>query len=340
MAKKSISLPQKYFKKFKLYLDNRTHRSFRRTRRRDYVRPMDLPGYFSFTKFVYKTIWKYRKTFLFLGIVYAVLTVLFVGIASQNLYSTISGTLANTSGNMFSGFFGEIGKSGLLSLTIATGGISQNLSEAQQIYAGIITVMTWMTSVWLLRNLLAGHRVKMRDGLYNAGAPIVSTFIVVLVFIVQLLPLALAVIGYSAASASGLLAGGVEAMLFWTAALLLAVLSLYWITSTFFALIIVTLPGMYPHQALKTASDLVIGRRLRILLRLVWMSFIIVVAWAVVMIPIIIIDSWVKNLWSVIGWLPTIPLVLLILSGATIIWVSSYVYLLYRKVVDDDSNPA
>jgi hypothetical protein len=326
--------------RIKTYLASRTHRSFRRTRRRDYVRGLDLPGYFSFTKHVWSTMWEYRKALLFLAILYSILTVLLVGIASQDLYSTISSTLNTTSGNVFSGALGQIGKSGLLFLTAATGGISQTLTEAQQVYAGIITLLTWLTTVWLLRNLMAGHKVKMRDGLYSAGAPIVSTFMVALVFIVQLLPLALAVIAYSAASATGLLAGGVEAMLFWIVALLLVVLSAYWVTSTFFALIIVTLPGMYPYQALKTAGDLVAGRRLRILLRLVWMFVVTVVVWLVVMIPIIMIDSWVKDLLRAVSGFPTVPLALLIMGAITIIWISSYVYLLYRKVVDDGTNPA
>jgi hypothetical protein len=327
-------------KRLKSYLSSRTHRSFQRTRRRDYARTMQLPGYFAFTKYVATTIWKYRKTFVLLAILYAIFTVLMVGIGSQDLYATISNTLNTTSGNVFTGVFGEIGKSSLLFATAATGGISQTLTEAQQVYAGIIFILTWMTSVWLLRNLLAGHKVKMRDGLYNAGAPIVSTFMIALVFLVQLLPLALAVIGYSAASATGLLAGGVEAMLFWIVALLLVALSLYWTTSTFFALIIITLPGMYPYQALKTASDLVIGRRLRILLRIIWMFLVTIIVWTIVMIPIIAIDSWVKSIVSAISGFPTVPLALLILGAITVIWVSSYVYLLYRKVVDDETNPA
>jgi hypothetical protein len=235
---------------------------------------------------------------------------------------------------------GQIGKSGLLLLTTATGGISQTLTESQQVYAVIITLLTWLTTVWLLRNLLAGHQVRLRDGLYNAGAPIVSTFIIALVFMVQLLPLALSIIAYAAASATGLLAGGVEAMLFWIAALLLALLSAYWITSTFFALIVVTLPGMYPYQALKTASSLVAGRRLRILLRFIWMLVVTVIIWVVVMIPIIIFDSWIKSIWTAISWVPIVPLVLLVMGAVSIIWISSYVYLLYRKVVDDNVSPA
>jgi len=325
--------------KLKTYLGSRTHRTFRRTRRRDYVRGLDLPGYFSFTKYVVKTIWGYRKTLFLLAILYSVVTFLIVGIASQDLYSTISSTLNSTSGDLFSSALGQIGKSGLLFLTATTGGISQTLSEAQQMYAAIIALLTWLTTVWLLRNLMAGHKVKVRDGLYSAGAPIVSTFLVALVFIVQLLPLALALIGYAAASASGLLAGGVEAMLFWFFALLLAVLSAYWVTSTFFALIIVTLPGMYPYQALKTASALIIGRRLRVLLRLVWMFVVTIFVWLIIMIPLILLDAWIKSIWSAVSGFPTIPLALLIMGAVTVIWISSYIYLLYRKVVDDDTNP-
>ena len=128
-------------------------------------------------------------------------------------------------------------------------------------------------------------------------------------------------------------------MLFWFFALLLAVLSAYWVTSTFFALIIVTLPGMYPYQALKTASALIIGRRLRVLLRLVWMFVVTIFVWLIIMIPLILLDAWIKSIWSAVSGFPTIPLALLIMGAVTVIWISSYIYLLYRKVVDDDTNP-
>ncbi len=322
------------------FLKRRPHRSFRQTRRRDYARSLKLPGYIAFTNYVTRTIWINRKTFGFLGILYALMTVLLVGIASQDLFSTMANTINTTSGDLFASGFGQIGKAGLLFVTAATGGLSQPLTESQQIYAGIITLLTWMTSVWLLRNIMAGHKVKMRDGLYSAGSPIVSTFIIALVFIIQLLPLALAFIGYAAASATGLLDSGVEAMLFWIAAGLLAVLSIYWSTSTFFAMVIVTLPGMYPYRALKTAGDIVVGRRLRILLRLIWMVFMVIFTWAIIMIPIIMLDVWIKSFWTAIAWVPTIPILLLVLGAFTIIWISSYIYLLYRKVVADDAQPA
>ena len=337
VAKKPIPTIKK---RITSYLNRRPHRSLRRTRRRDYVRQLNLPGYFAFTKHVNRTFWDNRKIFISLAIVYAVITVFLVGIASQDNYTILTNTLKTTSGDIFGGFWGNIGSASLMFLTAITGGLSATLTDVQQIYAGIITLLTWLTTIWLLRNTLAGHKVKLRDGLYNAGSPILSTFLVALLLIVQMLPLALAFIGYSAATTTGLLAGGVEAMLFWISAGLLAALSTYWMTSTFFALVIVTLPGMYPFQAIKTAGDLVIGRRLRILLRLIWMAVSVFLVWAITLIPIIIFDTWLKGLWTAINWLPIVPITLLALSSLTIVWVSSYVYLLYRKVVADDTNPA
>lgn len=333
-------LQSKIKQRINSFLKRRPHHSFHLTRRRDYTRSLKLPGYFVFTAYVWKTLWGNRRLFGLLIFFYILITTFMVGIASQDTYNTIKTTLDTTGGSVLNNGLGEVGKAGLLFATAMAGGLSQSLSDVQRVYGVLIIIIVWLTSVWLLRNILAGNKVKLRDGLYNAGAPIVSTFIVTIVLLVQLLPLVLVLIGYSAALTTGLLAGGVESMLFWIAAGLLTTLSLYWITSTLFALVIVTLPGMYPFQAIKTAGDLVIGRRLRILFRLMWMLFSLIVTWAVVMIPIIMIDSWLKGVWPAISWVPTVPVLLLILSSLTVIWVSSYVYLLYRKVVADDVDPA
>lgn len=318
----------------------RPHRSFRRTYRRDYVRSLQLPGYWIFTNYVFQTLWKKRRLFGLLALTYAVITGVVVGISSQDTYSQLTNALQQTGGDVLQGGWGEIGKASLLLMAAVTGGANETPTEGQQIYGGLLMLLVWLTTVWLLRNIMAGHNVRLRDGLYSAGAPILSTFLVSIVLLVQLLPLGLAFVGYSAAISSGLLSGGVAAMVFWTVALLLSVLSLYWITSTIIALVIVTLPGMYPLKAIKTAGDLVIGRRIRILLRLLWMLLVVVVIWVIIMVPIIIFDTWLKGIWTAIAGVPVVPVILLAMSSATVIWMASYVYLLYRKVVDDDAQPA
>jgi hypothetical protein len=323
------------------FLSRRPHRSFRRTYRRDYVRSLELPGYWAFTNYVRKTLLEHKTTFLWLMVFYGILSVVMIGLASQDAYLTFTDTLREAGGELLTGGWGEVGRASILLLTGVTGAWSEPLSEIQQVYAALIGLMTWLTAVWLLRAFLAGGTPRFRDGLYSAGAPIVPTFIVSLVIVVQLIPVALAAAALGAAIASGLIdGGGVEAMLFWIVVVALSALSLYWITSTFVALVVVTLPGMYPFKAIKTAGDLVVGRRVRILLRLLWMALMIAFVWLVIMVPIILFDAWLKSVLPAIDWIPLVPIVMVMMSSLSIVWSASYVYLLYRKVVDDDAAPA
>ena len=344
-TKKPVS-PQGRFKSFiaarkkaiDSFMARRPHRSFRLTRRRDYARALNIPGYISFTHSVNKTVWGFRKLFIPLAIIYIVLYALLVGIGSQDTYSSLSGTLQEATDQVFEGDIGAVGQAGIMLLTIVSSGTSVQATEAQQIFSIFIFVLIWLTTVWLLRNALAGHKVKLRDGLYNSGAPIFATVVLLLIVALQLIPVAVAAIGYTAAESSGLLVGGAAAMLFWIGASLLAILSLYWITSSLLAMIIVTLPGVYPMRALKTAGDIVLGRRTRVLLRWLWMILMVLLSWVVVMIPIILIDMWLKSLWPAIEWMPIVPTVIVIMGALSTIWVSSYIYLLYRKVVDSGSE--
>lgn len=348
-SRKQNAAPQKRYqrllarptRRLHAFLLRRPHRSLRRTRRRDYVRTLKMPGYISFTRHVAITLWQHRGTFLLLAILYALLNALLVGLGSQDTYTQLATTLKETGGNLFSGGFGQIGQSSLLLVAAIGGGLnSTSATDAQKIFGFLLALMLWLTVVWLLRAYLVGNRPRLRDGLYSSSSPLLAMLVVAIVGVVQLIPIAVAVVGFTAASAYGLFDGGLPAMLFWITATLLTCLSLYWITSTFIAMVVVTLPGMYPWQAVKTAGDLVIGRRVRVLLRLLWMALLIVIAWAIVMVPIVLLSNWLTSIWKQIAWLPIVPFCLLIMSTLTLIWVSGYVYLLYRRIVDDEAKPA
>ena len=344
-TKKSVSLQGRFTsfiaarkKAIDSFMARRPHRSFRLTRRRDYARALNIPGYISFTHSVNKTVWGFRKLFIPLAIIYIVLYALLVGIGSQDTYSALSQTLGEATSEVFDGDINALGQAGVVFLSIATSGAMSEASESQQIFLVFIFILTWLATVWLLRNSLAGHKVKLRDGLYNSGSPIFSTIVIIVAIALQLIPAAAALVGYSAAESSGLTAGGAASMLFWIGAGLLVILSAYWITSSLFAMIIVTIPGMYPYTALKTADDLVLGRRVRILLRWVWMILVVAVSWALVIIPSILIDQWVKSLWPAIEWIPIVPVAILLMGSLSAIWIAAYVYLFYRKVVDSGSE--
>lgn len=319
----------------------RPHRSFKQTRRRDYERSLNLPGYWAFTNYVRKTLFAHKKLFLLLAAFYGTLTYLLIGLVSQESYLNLADTLRTTGSEVFNGAWGEVGKAALLLASGITGNFNDSLTEAQLVYSALIGLLTWLTAVWLLRSILSGNKPRLRDGIYNSGAPIVPLLLVAVIILVQLIPVALAAAAFSAALATNLIAaGGVEAMLLWSVIVVLSGLSIYWITSTIIALVVVTLPGMYPLQAVKIAGDMVIGRRLRILLRLLWVGLTIGVGWLVIMVPILLFDTWLKGVAPITEWIPIVPLSMIAMSSLTIVWMSAYTYLLYRKVVDDDSAPA
>ncbi len=321
-------------------LSRRPHRSFKKTERRDFQRSLKLPGYWALTNEVRGTLWKNKKLFFALALIYGVLTFVIVGIASQSTYADYSTALRDSGSKLFEGSFWEVGQAGILLATGILGSLNSAPGDVEKFAAVLLGLLVWLTTVWLLRALMAGKKPFLRDALYNAGAPLISTFFVFLIAAVQLLPVALAAIALAAASSSGLINSGIESMVFWAFEILLLSLSLYWITSTLFGMVVVTLPGMYPLQAIRTAGDLVIGRRVRILLRLLWAILLTIFAWIVIMVPLILFDAWLKNAWPAVQWLPLIPILLLIVASLSVVWLSAYTYIFYRRVVDDDAAPA
>ena len=326
----------------KQFLARRPHRSFRLTRRRDYIRSLKLPGYWALTVAIWRLLKKNWRTFACLVALYAVLSMLLTTVLSQDTYLQVRQVVDEANEDGFLGtvlpvmtiFFSVLGSQ------VTGGGVTVSAGSQQQIIAVLIGLYAWLTAVWLLRAMMAGKRPKLRDGLYSSGAPVIALGVLAVILLVQLLPAAIALIVYGAADGSGLLDQTAALMLAGGATGLVAVLSLYWITSTIIAMVIVTLPGMYPMKALRLAGDIAVGRRIRILLRLTWLVVLLLLAWAVVLIPTIVLDGALASAMPIMANVPIVPMAALLLASFSVVFSASYVYVLYRKVVEDDSAPA
>lgn len=338
---KSIVLSgvQRLRRRHKLFMARRPHRSFRRTRRRDYVRSLKLPGYIALTHGVIKMFRAHWKTFMLLVFIYTAVVLIVGGVTSQDTYTKISSLLKDSTKDIFGSGAHQLGEAGLLAVTAVLSG-SGSLSVDQKIYLFLALLFVWLCTVWLLREFMIGKRPRLRDGVYNSGAPVMSTVIVIVIMIFQMLPIGLVALIYAGLAAVGLMDGGFGSMLFWVFAASVGCLVLYWVTSTIVALVVVTLPGMYPMRAIRAAGDLVVGRRLRILLRLLWGMGCVVAVWVVVMIPLIILNTAISAAWKPMENIPLVPVAGALLSSISVAWFAAYVYLFYRKVVDDDAKPA
>lgn len=342
------TIKQRLGQRFKLakkrqdnFLKRRPHRSFRLTKRRDYNRSLNIPGYWSMTARVLGVLKANWRLFLGLGLSAGIFMFLFSNMISQDTYSSVKDAIGEAQdGGILAGAVPVIALFWGVFTGQFSGSSSGLVGSYEQIFGAVVGLFTWLTTIWLLRSIMAGNRPKMRDGLYSSGGPIVALAVLLMIILIQLVPAAIAIIFYGAADTSRLLDQTSMLMLFGGGAILLVTLSIYWTTSTLIAMVIVTLPGMYPLRALKLSGDLVVGRRIRILLRLLWPMLLLAIAWAAIVIPAILIDGALKSAIPGLDWLPIVPTVAMLMMVLSIIFMASYVYIFYRKVVEDDSSPA
>jgi len=311
------------------------HRSFRRSYREDYEREFEAPGLLSHAAFTLKTLFKNWRLFLPLMLLVVVLNILLVGLMNEATFVTFQNTLDQTTEGLKTGELGTFAKSGLLLIsTVTTGGLSTGMSESQQIFSVLLFIIVWLVTIYLLRQTIAGHKVRLRDGLYNALSPLLSTIIVAAVIFIEAIPIMIVIVSYSAAISTDFLSTPFYAFIYVIFAVLMILLSLYLISSSLIALVAVSAPGLYPFVAIRSASKLLAGRRIKFIIRIVFLLIIAAIFWVIIMTPLIALDLWLK---SSIDWLAGIPFVsieLLLMTCFTTIYATAYFYLFYRRLLD------
>ena len=95
------------------------------------------------------------------------------------------------------------------------------------------------------------------------------------------------------------------------------------ITASVFALYIVTLPDMSPFRALRSAKELVRGRRLMIWRKLILLPFVLFLGTTVVVLPFLLFLT------------PLTVWIFFILSTAWFAVIHSYLYTLYRELLNN-----
>lgn len=314
------------------------HKSFRRSYREDYKRELEVPGILEHFAETFKIIFKNWKLFGVLLLLIVLSNMLLVGIMSEESYAQFKDILDETSESLGEEQLAVVPKALLLlSSTITTGGLSTSISDVQGVFAVILLLITWLVTIYLLRHIKAGQKVKLKDALYNACTPLISTFLVFLLVVVQCIPILIFVVFYSTAVQTEFLAKPFYALLFFIFSAVMFLLSGYWLSSSLIALVAVSAPGLYPMKAIHTASDLMAGRRIKFILRIVAVILLLLVVWVIIMMPLIMFDIWVKTFeWS--EGIPFIPVCLSIMTVFSVIFISTYLYIYYRWMLNYDKD--
>ena len=249
--------------------------------------------------------------------IYLLLTLVLVkGLGGGIGLADIKEVLNETSGGDGSQLYTGLTLYGLL-----LGSASSGVSEGGNVYQTMLTIIFSVVLIWTLRQTFAGKKVRIRDGFYKGVYPLIQFILVLCVIGLQFLPLGLAGSLYVIVIQGGLAVTTTEVVLWLMICFSMSLLTLYWISSSIFALYIVTLPEVTPIPALRAAKDLVRYRRWEVMRKVLFLPVALFLIAGVIILPIIIYATSVAE-WAFFA-----------LSMFGIVMVHAYIYKLYRELL-------
>lgn len=264
-----------------------------------------------------RQLWQHRLLFGGISLIYGLLNLLLVrGLAS----TSDVGSFKELVSGIFHGALGhvETAITSFLYLVSTSGGGGTPTSGT---YQTVLLIVVSLAFIWALRQTAAGNRPRIRDSFYHGMYPLVPFLLVLLTIGVQLIPLAVGSYLYSTVVANGIVIDGGEKLLAGVICAIPVVWSLRMITSSAFALYIVTLPDMTPMKALRSARELVYKRRL-----LLWRKFILL--------PVVLLLAAIILEIPLIFWLtPLAEWAFFVYSMLALAFVHGYMYNLYREML-------
>lgn len=247
---------------------------------------------------------RYKRTYFGMMLVYIVLLLLLVKgltstfdiIQTRQDYREILG-LSGLSLNL--ALFGDV------ATTSASG-----LGELASTYQTILTIIFVLAFIWLFRQTSESPKttIKIRRPFYEGMQPLIPFVLVLVVISLQLVPFIAGLGLYATVQNNGLAATTAESFVWGLLAVMLALLSLYMLSSSLFALIIVTLPEMTPIKALQSARKVVRFRRWLLMRKIAGILIVLVLLSGIITISVImtvpVLAEWV---WLILGAI-TLPL--------------------------------
>jgi hypothetical protein len=281
--------------------------------------PKKLPNVWQLTKSSAQLLWRYKRLFIAITLIYGLLSLVLVqGLAS----STDVAGLKKQLNDVFTGNFKALSSS-LSIFVVLLGSAGNSNSQTAGAYQLFLAIITSLALIWALRHVLLGNTIRARDAFYRGMTPLVPFILVLIVIGLQTLPLVIGSSIYGLVISNGIAVHLFEKVL-WAALFgLSALVTFYLLSSSVFALYIVTLADMTPRRALRSARELVKKRRWSVVRKLLALPFILIIVAAIIMVPIIILLT------------PLAQWIFFLLTMFSLAAVHTYIYSLYRSLLDE-----
>lgn len=285
--------------------------------RRRVTRPKPIASVWKISRTVGVLLWQHKKIFLGLALTYGILNLVLVrGFTGGTDVTSLKDQL----GQVFSGNFGPLLSSAtvFLSLISTSGNTSSATGGAYQSF--LILIMS-LATIWALRMVMAGDKIRLRDTFYKGMYPLVPFILVLVVILLQSIPLLIGAGLYGLIINQGIAVDVGEQTVTVLVCLAIASLTIYWLCASLFALYIVTLPNMTPLKALRSAREVVRYRRWPILRKLLFLPLAGLIIASVIMLPAILFVPVIAQ------WLFFVLTMIALIAG------NAYMYVLYREML-------
>jgi hypothetical protein len=276
-----------------------------------------LPSSFTLLRRSFKQLGDHPRIIIGILLVYAVLTLMLVhgiggGLNLPELKSNFQQLFQGHQNQLTTG----VTLFGLLIGTAGSGG-----TPTAGLYQSILLILFSLVFIWSLRQLQAGQKVGLREAFYKSTYPLIPFLLVLLVIGLELIPLLLGSSIYAIVISNSIAVTFLERTLWGLLFGGFVLLSLYMMSSSLFALYIVTLPDMTPLRALRSARELVRFRRWSVLRKIIALPLLLLILAAIVVIPFILVFTAVA------------ATVFFICSVLAVAIVHAYMYSLYRELL-------
>lgn len=230
------------------------------------------------------TVWTNKKVFSIILAFYGLAYIL--AVESSTSVTNASTTLSHYESiyrGSAAGLF-----SGLSTFTNLFGSLSGANSPTSGAYQTILFISLSLVIIWCAMQLAAKRKFNARDAFYSSHTPLIKFFLILLLIGLEFTPFLIGASLYNNIFLNGPGLGGAEAVLWVLIIAALAVISLFFLTSTIFALYLVN-EGLTPMQAVRAARGYVRKRRIVVFGKILLMPVTIFIAIGIIMLPVIYI---------------------------------------------------
>lgn len=261
------------------------YKSFRLSKAIKHPSAKKIPSGWKLLKASIAVLWRQRYFFGAIVGIFTILYVVFVrGFAGSDLTiikeaiteaNELPATQASTAFGLVAYLFGNT---------------TSGQSEVASINQLILVVLFAMAMFWGLRQVQSEKPSTplAREAFYTGTAQFVPFLLVMSVIGLQFVPALIGSTVYQQVMLTGISATSGESLIWLMLLLMSFLLTFYMLCSSLFALVIVTLPGIVPMQALKSARQLVRYRRPEVMRKILYAPAVLLLFGLIVFLPIVL----------------------------------------------------